>query len=109
MRLALIALVALLGGGGWAAAVVATLATGRALPAHFPRGTEACFGRVYGAAFLDAHPHHKVSKLYVFRAFASDLPGTPSARTRTEKIADDRASTDDIWVKVMARFRDRPG
>lgn len=109
MRLALIAVVALVSGAGWAAAVVATLMTGRALPAHFPRGTEACFGRVYGAAFLAGHPNHKVSELYVYRAFTADLPGTPGGRTRIEKIADDRTSPDDMWVKVMARFRDRPG
>jgi hypothetical protein len=108
MRLALIALASLLAGAGWAAAVVATLVAGRALPAHFPRGTEACFGRVYGAAFLDAHPNHKVSELYVYRAFKADLLGTPGGRTRAEKIADDRASPNDMWVKVMARFRDRP-
>ena len=35
MRFALIAIAALLAGVGWAAAVVATLVTGRALPAHF--------------------------------------------------------------------------
>lgn len=93
-----------------AAALLAAmvLTTDRALPAHFPRGTEACFGRVYDAAFLAAHPNHRFAELYVLREFVKDgLRG--DARERAVQVAADRASTDDLSLTVMARFRDKPG
>jgi hypothetical protein len=91
---------------GLLAAMVFT--TGRALPAHFPRGVEACFGRVYDQAFLAAHPSHRFTELYVFRDFA---PGGPreDSRQRATQIAADRASEDDLSVTIMARLRDKPG
>ena len=107
MRTALIALVALSGGAAWSAAVVGS--TGRALPYHFPRGIEACFGRVYGEAFLKTHPGHRVSELYVYRAFASGPPTEAAALTRAQRVAADRASRDDMSVTVLARFRDAAG
>src|SRR5215471_4198326 len=97
--------------GAWIA-VTALLAamiltTDRALPAHFPRGTEACFGRVYDAAFLAAHPNQRLTELYVFRDF---VPGGPreDKRARAVQVAADRASTDDLSMTVVARFRDKP-
>jgi hypothetical protein len=84
------------------------LTTDRALPAHFPRGVAACFGRVYDRAFLAAHPSHRFTELYVFRDFATGGPREDS-RPRAVQIAADRASKDDLWVTVMARLRDKPG
>ena len=97
--------------GGWVA-VTALLAamiltTGRALPAHFPRGTEACFGRVYDQAFLAAHPTHRFTELYIFRDFASGGP-RDDARARALQIAADRFSADELSLTVTARFRDKP-
>jgi len=80
----------------------------RTLPYHFPRGTDACFGRVYGEAFLKAHPGHRVAELYVYHDLSPDPPGN-HASTRAEKIAADRVSRDELSVTVMARFKDAPG
>ena len=87
-------------------AIVAT--TGRALPWHFPRGVDACFGRIYGEAFLKAHPDHRVSELYIFRTLT---PGqwNEDSRPRAQQIAADRASKNNLPVTVVARFRDQPG
>ena len=106
LRLALIVFGATVAGVGALAAIVAT--TGRALPYHFPRGADACFGRVYGAAFLKAHPEHRVSEIYLHRTFT---PGqwNEDARPRAQQIAADRASNHDLSVTVLARFRDKPG
>ncbi|HLH93259.1 MAG TPA: hypothetical protein VKX28_32945 [Xanthobacteraceae bacterium] len=106
LRLALLVFGATVAGVGALAAIVAT--TGRALPYHFPRGTDACFGRVYGEAFLQAHPTHRVSELYLLRTFT---PGQRNgdARPRAQQIAADRASKDNLPVTVVARFRDQPG
>ena len=106
LRLALLVFGATVMGVGALAAIVAT--TGRALPYHFPRGVDTCFGRVYGAAFLAAHPDHRVSELYVFRTFT---PGqwNEDSRPRAQQIAADRADTGNLSVTVLTRLRDRPG
>jgi hypothetical protein len=106
LRLALIVFGATIAGVGWLAAMVAT--TGRALPYHFPRGVDACFGRVYGADFLAAHPGHRVSELYVLRTFS---PGSSNAdgRPRAQQIAADRTSAQALSLTVLARLRDQPG
>jgi hypothetical protein len=91
---------------GLLAAMVLT--TDRALPAHFPRGTEACFGRVYDTAFLAAHPNHRFTELYVLREFVQG-GSRGDARERAMQISADRASTDDLSLTVMARLRDKPG
>jgi hypothetical protein len=106
LRVALIAFGAGVALAGWLALMIFT--TDRALPWHFPRGVEACFGRVYDAAFLKAHPNHRVLELYVYRDFSAGPPREDS-RPRAEQIAADRASPDDLSVTVMARFRDVPG
>jgi hypothetical protein len=84
------------------------LTTDRALPSHFPRGTEACFGRLYDRGFLAAHPNHRFTELYVLRDFAKGGPRSDS-RERAVQVAADRASTDDLSLTVMARLRDKPG
>lgn len=106
LRLALIVFGATVAGVASLAAIVVT--TGRALPYHFPRGVDACFGRVYGEAFLAAHPEHRVSELYVYRTFT---PGqwNDDFRPRAQQIAADRASRNDLSVTVLARLRDQPG
>jgi hypothetical protein len=106
LRLALIVLGATVAGVGSLAAIVAT--TGRALPYHFPRGVDACFGRVYDAAFLNAHPDHRVSELYVYRVFSPGM-WNEDARPRAQQVAADRASSADLSVTILARFRDKPG
>ena len=88
------------------AAMVLTI--DRALPSHFPRGTEACFGRVYDKAFLAAHPNHRFTELYVLREFAKGGP-RDDPRERALQIAADRASADDLSLTVMARLRDKRG
>jgi hypothetical protein len=106
MRLTLISF-----GAGVAVAILLAamvLTTDRALPSHFPRGTEACFGRVYDKAFLAAHPNHRFTELYVLREFSKGGPRDDS-RDRALQIAADRASTDDLSLTVMARLRDKPG
>jgi hypothetical protein len=106
LRLALLVFGATVAGFGALAAIVAT--TGRALPYHFPRGVEACFGRVYDEAFLKAHPDHRVREIYIHRNFT---PGQWNAdsRPRPQQIAADRASKAELSVTVLARFRDLPG
>src|SRR5262249_31062184 len=91
---------------GLLAAMVLT--TDRALPAHFPRGTEACFGRVYDKAFLTTHPDHRFTELYILREFARGGP-RGDTRERAVQVAADRASSDDLSLTVMARLRDKPG
>ena len=105
-RLAMTVFGATVAGVGCLAAIAAT--TGRALPYHFPRGADACFGRVYGSAFLAAHAGHRVSELYIHRTFT---PGrwNDDARPRARQIAADRSSTNNLSVTVLARFRDQPG
>ncbi len=106
LRRALIVFGATVAGVAWLVIVLAT--TGRALPHHFPRGVDACFGRVYDAAFLEAHPGQRVTELYVYRAFS---PGSwnADARPRAQQVAADRASKEEMSVVVLARFRDKPG
>jgi hypothetical protein len=106
MRRALIIVGAFVAVTGLLAAMVVT--TDRALPYHFPRGVEACFGRVYDQAFLQAHPNHRLAELYMFRDFSQGGPRDDS-RERAAQIAADHASPDDLSVTVMARFRDKPG
>jgi hypothetical protein len=106
MRRAFIILGAIVAVVGVLAVMIFT--TDRALPWHFPRGVEACFGRVYGEAFLKAHPNHRVSEIYVYRDFSPDSPRGDS-RPLAVQIAADRASPDHLSVTVMARFRDKPG
>ena len=84
------------------------LTADRALPSHFPRGAEACFGRVYDKAFLAAHPGHRFTELYVLRDFAQGGPRGDS-RDRAMQIAADRTSADGLSVTIMARLRDRAG
>src|SRR4030088_2161543 len=105
LRAALIAFGAGVALAGWLALMIFT--TDRALPWHFPRGVEACFGRVYDAAFLKAHPNHRISEVYVYRDFSAGPPRGDS-RPPAVQIAADRASPDDLSVTVMARFRDMP-
>ena len=106
LRLALIVFGATVASVGTLAAIVAT--TGRALPYQFPRGVDACYGRVYDQAFLKAHPSQTVGEIYVYRTFT---PGrwNEDARPRAQQIAADRASPHDLSVTVLARFRDQPG
>jgi hypothetical protein len=106
LRLALMMFGATVATVGALAAIVAT--TGRTLPYHFPRGVDACFGRVYGDAFLKAHPTHRVSEMYVLRTLT---PGrwNDDSRPRAQQIAADRASNDNLAVTVLARLRDQPG
>jgi hypothetical protein len=106
LRLALMVFGATIASIGALAAIVAT--TGRALPYHFPRGVDACFGRVYGDVFLSAHPSHRVSELYIHRTLT---PGqwNDDSRPRAQQIAADRASRGNLSVIVLARFRDLPG
>jgi hypothetical protein len=106
LRLALMVFGVTIASVGALAAIVAV--TGRTLPYHFPRGVDACFGRVYGDAFLKAHPTHRVSEMYVLRTLT---PGrwNDDARPRAQQIAADRACTDNLSVTVLARLRDQPG
>jgi len=69
---------------------------------------DACFGRVYGDAYLKAHPTHRVSEIYVLRTLT---PGrwNDDSRPRAQQIAADRASKDNLSVTVLARLRDQPG
>lgn len=63
---------------------------------------------MYDQAFLEAHPNHRFTELYVFREFSRGGPRDDS-RDRAVQIAADRASPDELSVIVTARFRDRPG
>jgi hypothetical protein len=106
LRLALTVFGATIAGVATLAAIVVT--TGRALPWHFPRGADACFGRVYGDAFLAAHPEHHVSEVYVYRTLSPGLLNADE-RPRAQQVAADRASRAELSVTVLARFRDKPG
>jgi hypothetical protein len=77
------------------------------LTSHLPPGEDACFGRVYDAKHLAAHPKQRVTSFHLFRDFSADT-NAEEAPILTEK---DRATDDPINVGLMAyvRFRDRPG
>src|SRR5262249_34094707 len=84
------------------------LTTDRALPSHFPRGAEACFGRVYDKAFLAAHPGHRFTEVYVLRDFTRGGPRGDS-RDRAVQIAAARANSDGLPPTIMARLPAKPG
>lgn len=82
--------------------------TGTPLPSHLPLGKEVCYGRVYDAAHLKAHPKQRVTSFHLFRDFTPDSSKEMPQETREKMIAEDGQGT---GVNVMAyvRFRDRPG
>ncbi len=62
----------MIAGAGFGAVLLSTLAgAARAeqppnLPEISPTGADACFGRIYDAAHLKAHPHQKVARIFFF-------------------------------------------
>lgn len=78
------------------------------LPAHLPLGQEACFGRVYDAAHLKAHPAQRVTSFHLFRDFTPDPNKETPQETRETLIANDGESGG-LNITAYVRFRDRPG
>lgn len=77
------------------------------LPSHLPLGQEACFGRVYDAAHLKAHPKQRVTSFHLFRDFAPDANKETPQESRKELVEQDGEGG--IRVTAYVRFRDRPG
>lgn len=77
------------------------------LPGHLPLGQEACFGRVYDAAHLKAHPRQRVTAFHLFRDFTPDPNKETPQETRDTLVAED--GDGGLRVTAFVRFRDRPG
>lgn len=77
------------------------------LPRHLPLGEDACFGRVYDAAHLKAHPKQRVTAFHLFRDFTPDPAMETPQETREALVAQD--GDGGIRVTAYVRFRDRPG
>jgi hypothetical protein len=77
------------------------------LPSHLPLKTEACFGRVYDAAHLAAHPKQRVTGFYIAREFNDD------PNLETDPIREQWKESDGEYGRVLVnayvRFRDRKG
>ncbi len=78
------------------------------LPSHFPLGVEACFGQVYDARHLRAHPKQRVASFHIFRDFTPDpnLEFEPDSR---EQLIENDGSNGRVSVTAYVRFRDRKG
>jgi len=78
------------------------------LPSHLPLGVEACFGRVYDAQHLKAHPKQRVTNFHIFRDFTPDPNSEMEQETREELIKND-GEHGYVNVTALVRFRDRKG
>jgi hypothetical protein len=59
------------------------------LPTHLPLGKEICYGRVYDAVHLKAHPKQRVTSFHLFRDFTPDANKEKLQETREALIAGD--------------------
>jgi hypothetical protein len=82
---------------------------GRMLLDAFPRGEEACYGRVYDAAHLARHPRQRMSAFHLFKSLTPDPMKEEGYRTPAAEIAHDRKETGARWLSVLVRFKDKPG
>lgn len=78
------------------------------LPAHLPLRTEACFGRVYDAAHLAAHPKQKVASLHIAREFGQD-PFAEQAPWTEEALKAVDGEDGRVLVTAYVRLRERKG
>src|SRR5690349_16150923 len=78
------------------------------LPSHLPLKTEACFGRVYDAAHLAAHPKQRVTSFHLTRQFKPD-PNLEFDPTPEDELKDVDGEYGRINVSAYVRFRDRKG
>jgi hypothetical protein len=78
------------------------------LPEHLPLRTEACFGRVYDAKHLAAHPKQRVTSFHLARGFSSDL-NAEEEPLPPEQLLDADGEYSHVLVTAYVRFRDRPG
>ena len=78
------------------------------LPSHLPLGVDACFGQVYDARHLQAHPKQRVASFHIFRDFTPDptLEFEPDSR---EQMIENDGSNGRVNVTAYVRFRDRKG
>ncbi len=82
---------------------------GAALLSTFPRGEEACYGRVYDAAHLARHPRQAMSAFHHFKSLTPDPQKEEGYRGRDVEAALDRRETSSRWLSVLVRFKDQPG
>jgi hypothetical protein len=78
------------------------------LPGHLPLRAEACFGRVYDAAHLRAHPKQRVTSFHLLRDFTPDNNAESEPQSR-EELLDADGSDGTIGVTAYLRLRDRKG
>jgi hypothetical protein len=75
----------------------------------FTADQDACFGRVYGAPHLAAHPDQKVTSIHIFRSLSERLDAENwRADQRDEAIRRFR-ETGQTSVQAFVTFRDRRG
>lgn len=78
------------------------------LPGHLPLRAEACFGRVYDAAHLRAHPKQRVTSFHLLRDFTPDNNAESEPQSR-EELLDADGSDGIIGVTAYLRLRGRKG
>ncbi|HKY87649.1 MAG TPA: hypothetical protein VJL90_12875 [Pseudorhodoplanes sp.] len=78
------------------------------LPSHLPLKTEACFGRVYDAAHLAAHPKQRVTSFHIVRQFKDD-PNLEVDPTPEQEIKENDGEHGYVIVTAYVRFRDKAG
>jgi hypothetical protein len=78
------------------------------LPGHLPLRAEACFGRVYDAAHLRAHPKQRVTSFHLLRDFTPGNNAESEPQSR-EELLDADGSDGTIGVTAYLRLRDRKG
>jgi hypothetical protein len=79
-----------------------------ARPAAFPRGEEICFGRVYDAGHLKAHPDQRVTSFYLWHELTPDPPREYGDETADEKRQWDFDPNNRLLLDLMMHVRDRP-
>src|SRR5262249_4485172 len=78
------------------------------LPNHLPVGVEACYGRVYDAAHLRAHPQQRVASFHIFGDFAPDPSREEEPSSRAALLSQD-GEGGSIGLTAYVRVRDRQG
>jgi hypothetical protein len=78
------------------------------LPSHLPLKAEACFGRIYDAAHLSAHPKQRVTSFHIARQFRED-PNLEVDPTPEQEMKDIDGEHGRVLVTAYVRFRDKKG
>ena len=80
----------------------------RERPAAFPRGEETCFGRVYDADHLKAHPDQTVTSFFLWHELSQDPLVEWGDETSAGKKEWDDDPDNPLLLNLMMHVRDRP-